>query len=91
LANLLEYALGSNPLVANTNALVFIGRDANGNLTFSFPRARSDVTYIVQGSTNLQSWSDLNTNLGTFGQNIIFTDPVTNNSRHFLRLKVTQP
>jgi hypothetical protein len=59
LANLLEYALGSNPLVANTSALIVVGHDASSNLTFTFPRARSDVTYIVQGSTNLQSWSDV--------------------------------
>ncbi|MDR3457203.1 MAG: fibronectin type III domain-containing protein [Verrucomicrobiae bacterium] len=90
LVNLLEYALGSNPLVANTNVVV-AGRDAGGNLTFTFPRARADVTYVVQGSTNLQSWVDLNTNLGTVGQNVIFTDPVTNRARHFLRLKITQP
>jgi hypothetical protein len=91
LANLLEYALDSNPLVANTNALVAVGRDSSGNLTFTFLRARSDVTYIVQGSTNLQSWVGLNTNPGTAGQNVIFAEPVTNTPRHFLRLEVTQP
>jgi hypothetical protein len=91
LPNLLEYALGSNPLVPNTNALIVVGQDTGGNLTFNFFRAQPDVTYIIQGSTNLQSWVDLNTNPGTVGQNIIFTDSRTNSSSHFLRLKVTQP
>jgi hypothetical protein len=91
LKNLLEYALGSNPLVANTNPLTPVGRDAGGNLTFTFFRARPDVTYIVQGSTNLQSWADLNTNPGVVGQDVVFSESLSNAPCHFLRLKVTQP
>jgi len=89
--NLLKYALGANPLIANTNALFVAGRDGSGDLTCAFFRAHSDVTYIVQGSTNLQSWYGLSTNPGTVGQNCLFPDPLANYSQHFLRLEVTDP
>ena len=75
----------------SSNALTIAGRDASGSLIFTFLRARGDVTYIIQDSTNLQSWTDLNTNPGIAGQNAVYTDFVTNAPRHFLRLKVAQP
>jgi len=91
LLNLLEYALGSNPLVPDSSALTPVAREANGNLSFTFFRAHPDVSYIIQGSTNLELWGDLITNPGIVGQHVSFIDPVTNAPRHFLRLKITQP
>jgi hypothetical protein len=90
-ANLLKYALGANPLVVCTNALFIAGRNASGGLTCGFFCAHSDVTYLIQGSTNLQSWSNLSTNPGTVGQNCVFPDPLTHYASHFLRLEVTDP
>ena len=86
--SLLENALGINPSVASRQPSAT--RDVNGNLTLTFLRARADLTYIVQGSNDLQTWTDLATNPGTVGQNFTFTDTVATDSR-FMRLKITQP
>jgi hypothetical protein len=65
-ANLLEYALGLDPTSASTTALPqVIVKDYAGtkylSLTFTRSAVATDLTYIVQGSSDLASWSDLGT------------------------------
>ena len=59
IVNLLAYAYAFNPLVANTNP--FTASLAGKNFLLQFPRntSASDITFIVQSSTNLITWSNL--------------------------------
>jgi hypothetical protein len=56
LPNLVEYALGTNPRLADPNPLA--PQIAQNRLTISFTRARaaSDVTLVVEASDNLRDW-----------------------------------
>lgn len=56
--NLVEYALGLNPKTASaTGTPVLSLESGNWTLTYTRPTNRADVTYTVQFSTNLTSWS----------------------------------
>jgi hypothetical protein len=61
MVNLLEYAFASDPNVANTNP--FTGALAGNQFQVYFPRNTSanDITYVLQTSSTLTSWSDLMT------------------------------
>jgi|GEM_PF-1772891 len=60
LPNLVEYALGLHPRNAGSGAGPLVALDANGwTFTYTRPADRSDVTYTVQASTNLTTWSDV--------------------------------
>ena len=89
--NLLEYALGTNPTAATSRTLPVLG--LSGNLiTLTFDRVRSDVTYIVEGSNNLATWTPIATNPGNVGSNVTVPDNATGNpSQRFLRLRITNP
>jgi hypothetical protein len=91
-ANLLEYALGGDPL-QGSNAILPVVSSVNGRLQLTFLRARADVTYTVQGSSDLVTWADLATNPDAVSTTtpVVFTDSVSNPSRRFLRLKITVP
>jgi Concanavalin A-like lectin/glucanases superfamily/PA14 domain/Bacterial Ig domain/PKD domain/Fibronectin type III domain len=99
LVNLLEFALGGNPaqsdagLVRSGTALV-AGSD---HLALTFVRARGDVTYIVESSPDLITWTPINhpdlTDPAKVGQSVTIPDPVAISAatKRFLHLKVTQP
>ncbi|MBI2514188.1 MAG: hypothetical protein HYV96_19625 [Opitutae bacterium] len=58
LPNLVEYALGLDPKVASPSGAPTIAlASGNWTLTYQRPADRADVTYAVQMSTNLASWS----------------------------------
>ncbi len=66
ISNLMEYALNLDPTIAGVNSLpVVILKDYSGTKYLSITLVRSsvatDITYIVQGSSNLINWSDLGT------------------------------
>jgi len=86
LPNLLEYALNMNPTVPGATGLPTF----NANREFNFLRARAELTYEVQSSTNLIQWSLLAINPGSVGEDVtvLFTN---NEPCGFLRLKVTRP
>ena len=92
LNNLLEYALNGTPTNAAsaplpTAALV----PSTSTLTLTFYRARpaAELTYTVQASSDLATWTDLATNPGTVGQNVTVTDtPPPGATKRFLRLRV---
>ncbi len=92
LSNLAEYALGLDPLeVDGVNALT--QGAANDHLTLSFSRvADPELTYRVEASDNLGTWTSLWTSSGaqnTAGP-VTVTDTVTLSSRpaRFLRLQI---
>jgi hypothetical protein len=61
IVNLLAYAYAFNPLIINTNP--FTGTLAGNQFQVNFPRntSASDITYILQTSSTLTTWSDLMT------------------------------
>jgi len=95
-SNLLEYAFGGNPSSA-LSAPLPTSQISNLTLQITFTRARSDLTYVVQGSNDLLTWTDLSTNPGTVSlvTPVTYTDsvnlPTANPPRRFLRLKVSTP
>ncbi|MCS6243868.1 MAG: right-handed parallel beta-helix repeat-containing protein [Opitutus sp.] len=92
ISNLLEYALGLSPTTATPSGLPTSTVDSNGKLTLTFLRACSEVTYTVQGSSDLATWSDIAINPGTVSTSVTVTDkPPIGATKRFLRLKVTAP
>ena len=66
ISNLMEYAMGLNPTVADVSGLpVVVSKSYSGtiylSMTFNRSSLATDLTYIVQGSSDLVNW----TNLGT--------------------------
>ncbi len=64
LTNLLEYALGLNPTLAGLDGLPVVtikdyGGTAYLSMIFNRSSLASDVTYVVQGSSDLANWDDL--------------------------------
>lgn len=90
-ANLLEYALGADPLYPSSNDNVRI-TNIEPALALTFPRLRHDLTYVVQGSSDLVAWDAIASNPGAVGETVTVTDPVplSEASRRFLRLQVTR-
>ena len=91
-ANLLEYALGSDPSVANSAA--YQTQVSSGVLQFTFTRvADSSLTYTVQGSSDLATWTDLWSSTGaqnTAGPVAVSdTELLSTAARRFLRLRVS--
>lgn len=90
--NLIEYALGGNPLQSDKALLPSIVVLAS-HLTFTFNRAQSLATYTVEASSDLVTWSTLATNPGIVGQSVSVTDTadLSQQTQRFLRLRVTLP
>ena len=100
LTNLAEYALGGNPTAAQQDLMPAGGKveiDGSKYLTLTFHRARADVTYIVEGSSDLANpsgWSAISYVPGAAGQDQTVSDIVpmnAQNPRRFLRLKLSAP
>lgn len=104
-ANLLEYALGGQPLASSTDLLpepevqtVEAGNGSRDYLVFTFyqPEAASDLTYIVESSATLQEWSadavlvDSAPVEGGTEETYHAPAPLSDSSRTFLRLRVEQ-
>jgi len=90
LSDALEYALGSNPAAAASTAQPTLGFGSGADadkLTLTFNRARADVSYTVQTSDDLVTWTDLAVNPGSVGANVSVTDLVSASATRFLRLQ----
>ena len=62
---------------------------SGANVLFSFPRTRSDLTYITEASTDLSNWTHVITNPGSVGETVTVTQPIpVGTDRYFLRLRV---
>jgi hypothetical protein len=90
ISNLMEYALGLTPATANASALP-VAQPLNGNLTFTYTRARADVTYAVETTTDLTSvWTTTGVIQGTPDPNGLTTASVPIDvPGRYLRLRVT--
>ena len=94
-ANLLEYALAGDPMVAE-NDLLPVQAVVAGHLTLAFDRiSDGTLTYEVLASDDLATWSSVWSSTGaenTAGL-VTVTDPelLSAHARRFLRLRVTTP
>jgi mono/diheme cytochrome c family protein len=90
-SNLLEYALGSHPNQSGDIVIPAFVRDGN-TLSLSYPRMRSELSYLVEASPNLSSWStagvvqDITTPVGQTATATMAVPAET--ERVFLRLRV---
>jgi hypothetical protein len=89
-SNLMKYALNLLPF---TNCSASLPRPTRigSTLTMTFQASRSDVTYTVQVSSSLQSWTSSGVNIQTAGQQVTATYDTTGQPQSFMRLMVTQP
>lgn len=85
LNNFLEYALGRHPLAPNSLPPMELDLAA-GKLRFS--RARADLDYLIEASTDLSTWTTHSFNPGTVGQQVEVSVPSLSPQR-FFRLRVT--
>ncbi|MBA3961025.1 MAG: hypothetical protein H0X40_03880 [Chthoniobacterales bacterium] len=97
LANLLEYALHTNPLAADTTSLPKVALES-GFLTLTYTKVTTatDIQYSVEQSSDLTNWTTSNpTNEVVATQNNVQTIKakvaLNGATRLFLRLRVTRP
>ena len=89
--NLLKYALGLNATATSNSASLNTQVNANGRLALTFVRARSELTYTVEGSDDLITWSTIAANPGTAGETVTVIDTApTSAKKRFIRLKVAR-
>ncbi len=96
-SNLLEYALDLNPRVSSAALLPqAVAIDGGTKLRLEFDRLRSDVTYVVQVSTDLLSWDDdvpdnPALDVQTVGNHVTATYTKGAEVRAFMRVNVVGP
>jgi hypothetical protein len=94
LANLLEYALGSNPQAANASGVVVDTTTGALRLTAPKVATSTDITYLVEASGDMVNWTASGT---TIAINTATQLQVRDNtllsggSRRFIRLRVSKP
>ncbi len=97
LTNLVECALGGAPMTPEAGRMPSAGKTelaGSKYLTLTFHRARTDVTYIVEASsdlTNPSGWSEVARNPGSAGQDQTVADNApmnAQNPKRFMRLRV---
>jgi hypothetical protein len=86
---LMEYALGSDPAV-NTVSDLPVGQVLGDVVALSYRRLHPELSYAVEASTNLQTWTTNGVfqGSGPFPIADIFLDGAP---QVFMRLRVTQP
>ncbi len=83
--NLLRHALGATP--AQAVSLPQPALDAQGRMQLSFPRPAADLTYVVETSNDLRTWSPAATFAGG-GAPVEWVDAAHAAPRRFVRLRV---
>jgi autotransporter-associated beta strand protein len=85
--DLLDYALSSTTTPANPNVRI---TNIGGGLSLTFRRARAELTYEVEASSDLATWTLISTNPGEVGADVTVTDPepLPAPGRRFLRVRV---
>lgn len=78
--DLIDYALGDGRPTIGLQ---------DGKLALGFGRRRADVSYAVEGSSNLRDWTTLAVNPGAVGASVIVTDTSPGSARRFLRLRIS--
>ncbi len=95
--NLCEYAFFLNPVLPDANGSpMAIGGGSNLALIYTKVLSATDITYVVEESADLVSWTPAQTTDQVLGedngvQTIQSNVAMGNNSRLFLRLRITRP
>ena len=90
LKNIIEYALGSNPLLSNAAAAP-VAAISGGSLSMNItqPADVGGVTYGAEWSANFLDWYPIS-DAGSGAQHS-FAAPIAGNPQLFMRFKVTRP
>jgi alpha-N-arabinofuranosidase len=100
--NLLKYALGLDPTMEDAAAGTPVVSTTGGMLTLTYvcPPGITDVTYVVEVSGDLETWSSgagatavvSTTLLDAQHEQVVVRDltPVSGQGRRFIRLRVTE-
>lgn len=103
MGNLLKYALGLDPKLANATVGAPVIGTLSGSLTLTYirPPGLPDITYVVEVSGDLQVWNSgagftqvfSTTLLDAQHEQVVVRDltPISGTTRRFIRLRVTQP
>jgi len=92
LVHLLEYALDLDPGVPDPRSGVTMTLNPAGVAILTFLRARADLVYQVEASSDLIGWTTIATNPGNIGGLVSVTDtPPAETTGRYLRLRVTRP
>jgi hypothetical protein len=86
IVNLLEYAFGFDPEKGSAALMPKLGKSGS-NATLSFPALRAELTYGVEVSTDLKTWSTTGVTLTTNGTTKTATYPMSA-QKAFLRILV---
>lgn len=89
-SNLLEFSQGLNPLKADAAGLP-AATLSGANVRFAYRKAGSGISYVVQISGNLQSWTATGAAEQTDGSGLYWRDLPLGGAPIFLRLQVTLP
>lgn len=92
LPNLVEYAIGSNPMAAGSGQELLPRAEAvSANaLGLSFTRNCDDLDYTVQSSEDLSTWVPMIVNPGSSGEHVTVEQTIPAAGRLFLRLSVSE-
>lgn len=97
--NLLAYALQLNPATASpTNVPHAVITNGHLALTYLAPAGMTDVSFIVEVSTDLNTWNtgsgytqQTSSAVGSTGTTLTYQDTLpTTTQKHFMRLRVSQ-
>jgi hypothetical protein len=86
IVNLLEYAFAFDPEKNSSALMPKLGKSGT-NATLSFPASRASLTYSVEASTDMQTWSTTGVTLTTNGNTKTATYPMSA-QKAFLRIAV---
>jgi hypothetical protein len=92
IANLVEYALGTDPANSASNATPTVTTTDSPPtaLSLTYTKAKNDILYSVEGSADLSLWSTVGIHQGTIGfENQVTATTPTSTGYRFLRLKVS--
>ncbi len=95
ITNLVEYALGLDPKSVNYIAVQSSSDGSNWSLSYSRPTDRPDLTYSVEASTDLNTWSTANvshsqTSISGSNETWQATYPIGSTTKLFFRLIITR-
>jgi hypothetical protein len=95
ISNLVEYALGTDPLTPGSLPEPELSANGQLSLTFTRPANLPDVLYSVEASTDLTTWTSIPLDMLADGgsQTVRATDSTTLSStgRRFMRIRVSRP